>query len=152
MIVVATIFDAEKLTEIALEAKKYWGYSEVKINGWRADLTVTSKMFKDCEVYKYLVDTEIVGFYILKTDTIKKSSLEFLFVSPQFIKQSIGKQLLQHAIKSCIGGGSTVLNVLSDPNAKDFYTKYGFKVIAERKSVIPGRLLPEMELEFSVNM
>ncbi|WP_435414594.1 GNAT family N-acetyltransferase [Polaribacter aestuariivivens] len=152
MIVKAVLSDANKLTEIAINSKAFWGYSDELIESWREDLTVTPKMFQDFNIYKYIVDTEIAGFYILYRANIRTSFLEFLFVSPKFINQGIGKQLLDHAIKYCIGGSSAILNVLSDPNAEAFYAKHGFKVIGRRESSIKGRLLPEMELEFPENM
>ncbi|MFK8058566.1 MAG: GNAT family N-acetyltransferase, partial [Polaribacter sp.] len=68
------------------------------------------------------------------------------------IKQGIGTKLLNHAKNYCIGGSSAILNVLSDPNAETFYTKHGFKVIAQRESSIKGRFLPEMEFEIVENM
>ena len=152
MIVKATFSDAEKLTEIALKSKAYWGYSKAEIESWREDLTVTSKMFEDFSIYNFLVNNKIVGFYILNRVNIRTSFLEFLFVHPNYIQQGIGRKLLAHAIAFCIGGSSAILNVLSDPNAEAFYVKHGFKVIGRRESSIPGRLLPEMELEFPENM
>jgi predicted N-acetyltransferase YhbS len=77
--------------------------------------------------------------------------MEFLFVKPKFIGKNIGKQLIKHAIKSCRDNSCEVLIVLSDPNAESFYAKHGFKTIYQRKSSIPGRFLPEMELEFPEN-
>ncbi|WP_439128652.1 GNAT family N-acetyltransferase [Polaribacter sp.] len=109
-------------------------------------------MFKEWNVYKFKVDSQIAGFYILNRANIRTSFLEFLFVSPKFIKQGIGTQLLNHAKEYCIGGSSAIINVLSDPNAKNFYTKHGFKVIAERESSVSGRFLPEMEFEIEENM
>ncbi|MCH3884253.1 GNAT family N-acetyltransferase [Tenacibaculum aquimarinum] len=152
MIVKAVVFEADQLTEIALKSKAFWGYSDEIIESWREDLTITAKMFDDSNIYKYLVDDEIAGFYILERVNIRTSILHFLFISPQFIKQGIGKQLLDHAIAYCIEGSSAILNVLSDPNAEAFYAKHGFKVIARRESSIEGRFLPEMELEFPENM
>ena len=152
MIVKATISDLQKLTEIALKSKAFWDYSDAQIESWREDLTVTYKMFEDWNIYKYLIENEIVGFYILNRVNIRTSVLEFLFVTPRFIKQGIGKQLLDHAIEYCIEGSCAILNVLSDPNAEAFYLKNGFKLLATRESSIPGRLLPELELEFLQNM
>lgn len=151
MIVKATLSDADTLTEIALQSKAYWGYTPEQIESWRDDLKVTPKMFKDWNIYKYLVDGQIAGFYILNRANIRTSFLEFLFISPDHIKKGIGVQLLQHAIDYCKGSSGAILNVLSDPNAQSFYAKYGFEVIAERKSSIPGRFLPEMELLFPEN-
>ncbi len=151
MIVRATLEDAEVLTEIAVKSKAYWGYENDQVESWREDLTVTPKMFDESNIYKYIVDNQIGGFYILERANIRTSFLNFLFISPDYIKQGIGHQLLQHAIAYCKDGGSAILNVLSDPNAASFYAKYGFEVIAQRESSIPGRFLPEMELEFPEN-
>lgn len=152
MIVSAEISDAKTLTEIALKSKAFWGYSDSQIESWREDLTITSKMFEDWNIYKYLIDNEIAGFYILNRANIRTSFLEFLFVAPNFIGNGIGKKLLDHACNYCISGSCAILNVLSDPNAEKFYAKYGFKVIERRESSIEGRFLPEMELEFPENM
>jgi len=151
MIVRATLEDAEVLTEIAVKSKAYWGYENDQVESWREDLTVTPKMFDESNIYKYIVDNQIGGFYILERANIRTSFLNFLFISPDYIKQGIGHQLLQHAVAYCKDGGSAILNVLSDPNAASFYAKYGFEVIAQRESSIPGRFLPEMELEFPEN-
>ena len=43
MIVPADFLEAEQLTQIALKSKAFWGYSSDLIEGWRADLTVTTK-------------------------------------------------------------------------------------------------------------
>ena len=152
MIVSAQKSDAKQLTKIALKSKAFWGYSEALIEIWREDLTITEKMFEDWNIYKYLVNNEIAGFYILNRANIRTSFLEFLFVAPKFIKKGIGTKLLNHAKEYCIEGSSAILNVLSDPNAKAFYAKNGFKVIAEIESSIPNRLLPEMEFEIIENM
>ena len=152
MIIKAQISDAKKLTEIALKSKAFWGYSESQIESWREDLTITSKMFEDWNIYKYIIDNEIAGFYILNRANIRTSFLEFLFVAPNFIRKGIGKKLLDHASDYCKSGSCAILNVLSDPNAENFYAKYGFKVIAQTESSVKGRFLPEMELEFPENM
>lgn len=151
MIVRAVLSDAETLTEIAMSSKAYWGYTDEQVESWREDLTITPQMFEDWNIYKYLVDGQIAGFYILNRANIRTSFLEFLFISPNYIKQGIGDQLLKHAIEYCKEGSSAILNVLSDPNAQSFYAKYGFEVIAEIESSIPGRTLPEMELLFPEN-
>mgnify|MGYP000235831416 FL=1 len=152
MIVLATISDVNQLTQIALKSKAFWGYSDEKIESWREDLTITPKMFEEWNIYKYTIDNEIAGFYILNRANIRTSFLEFLFVSPKFIKKGIGTKLLNHAKAYCIEGSSAILNVLSDPNAEAFYAKNGFKVIAKRESSIKGRFLPEMEFEIIENM
>ncbi len=77
---------------------------------------------------------------------LQSVSLAFLFVSPKFIQQGFGKQLIAHAIDYSRRNKYDLLKVLSDPNAVGFYKKYGCKVISQKQSSIPGRFLPEMEL------
>lgn len=152
MILSAKNSDANILTDIALKSKAFWGYSDEQIESWREDLTITPKMFEEWNIYKYIVDDEIAGFYILNRANIRTSILEFLFVTPKFIKKGIGSKLLNHAKAYCITGSSAIMNVLSDPNAAAFYEKNGFKVIGKRESSIKGRFLPEMEFEIIENM
>ena len=99
MIVKATISDAKKLTEISLKSKAFWGYSDALIESWRKDLTITSKMISNCEVYTFLVDAKVVGFYVLNLPKNNTIELEMLFVLPEFIGKGIGKQLLLHSFK-----------------------------------------------------
>ena len=146
MIFTAQLLDAKKLTEIALQSKAHWGYSAAQIESWKEELTITPKMFEDRIIYKYLIDTEITGFYILEKRQPCTAFLAFLFVSPKFIQQGFGKQLIAHAIDYSRRNKYDLLKVLSDPNAVGFYKKYGFKVISQKQSSIPGRFLPEMEL------
>ena len=146
MIVAAQLIDAKKLTEIALQSKAHWGYSAAQIESWKEELTISPKMFEDRIIYKYLIDTEITGFYILEKRQLCTASLAFLFVSPKFIQQGFGKQLIAHAIEYSRRNKYDLLKVLSDPNAAGFYKKYGFKVISQKQSSIAGRFLPEMEL------
>jgi len=152
MIIPATPSDAHVLTEIALESKAHWGYTAEQMENWREDLTILPKTFESWRGSKYIIDEEIVGFYLLNRVNARTCYLEFLFVKPKFIGKNIGKQLIEHAIISCRTNSCEVLNVLSDPNAESFYTKHGFKTMYQKESSIPGRFLPEMEIEFPENM
>ena len=151
MIVPAKPSDASTLTEIALESKAYWGYTKEQIESWREDLTILPEVFDSWRGSKFIIDTEIAGFYLLNRVNARTCYVEFLFVRPNFIGKSIGKKLIEHAIVSARTNNCEVLNVLSDPNAESFYKKHGFKTIYQTESSIPGRFLPEMELEFPEN-
>ena len=144
--------DAKTLTEIALKSKAFWGYPNKLLEIWKEDLTITPEILEVWSGAKFVIENEIIGFYLLNRVNARTCFLEFLFVRPEFIRKKIGRQLLTHAIESCSGNSCEILNVLSDPNAEEFYAKFGFKVIAKRESLIAGRLLPEMELEFLENM
>lgn len=152
MIVPAISSDASVLTKVALESKAYWGYTKEELKSWKEDLTIQPETFDSWRGSKFILDEEIAGFYLLNRVNARTCYVEFLFVLPKYIGKGIGKQLIEHAIESCKTNSCEVLNVLSDPNAESFYAKHGFKTIYQTESSIPGRFLPEMELEFLKNM
>jgi N-acetylglutamate synthase-like GNAT family acetyltransferase len=146
MIVKATVADDEILTEIAIQSKAYWGYSQEHLEKWREDLTVSQARFNQWDVYKFISEETIVGFYCLSFDVEKSTAcIEFLFVLPESIGKAIGSQLLHHAFQNAKKRDVKTIHVLSDPNAANFYAKYGFQEIAKEESSIPGRFLPIME-------
>lgn len=151
MIIPVIPSDATMLTEIALESKAHWGYTADQLDSWREDLTILPETFDSWRGSKFMSENEIAGFYLLNRVNTRSCYLEFLFVKPKFIGKNIGTQLIEHAIASCSANSCEVLHVLSDPNAESFYAKHGFKTLSQKESSIPGRFLPEMELEFPEN-
>ncbi|MGB0890878.1 MAG: GNAT family N-acetyltransferase [Flavobacteriaceae bacterium] len=145
MIVSAIISDVKELTEIALKSKAYWGYSNDLIESWRTDLTVTSIMIFECNVFKFLLENKIVGFYILNPPKENKIELEMLFVLPDFIGRGIGKRLLEHSFEKALELNVKSLSLLADPNAVPFYKSKGFYKIDKKESSIFGRFLPVMQ-------
>jgi GNAT superfamily N-acetyltransferase len=144
-IVVAVISDAKILTEVALKSKAFWGYSSELIESWRVDLTVTTKTIQTCQVYKYIVDDKVAGFYVLnylKEDLVK---LEMLFVLPLFIGKGIGKILLAHALNQAAISNAKTIELVADPNAIPFYKSQGFLEKEQIGSAILGRFLSLMQ-------
>lgn len=141
MIIEVSLNDAETLTEIALESKAIWGYTDEQVESWREDLTITNDRIQNWKFYKFLHGEHIVGFHGLSFAS-ETSVIEFLFVSPKFIGNKIGHQLLEHALYISRKKGVKEVIVLSDPNAQSFYEKYGFKKFKEEESSIQGRFLP----------
>lgn len=141
MIIEVTLEDADALTNIALASKAIWGYTEAQVESWRDDLTITYDRIQNWKFYKYLEGEQIVGFHGLSFSS-ETAVLEFLFVSPKCIGNKIGHQLLEHALYVAREKEVQEVIVLSDPNAKGFYEKYGFKKFKEEESSIEGRFLP----------
>ena len=86
----ATPDDAQALTTIALEAKRYWGYPEHWIKHWEADLTISPEFIRDNHVYVHDEGGEIRGFYALCV-VGDKADLEHMWVTPTAIGTGIGK-------------------------------------------------------------
>ena len=145
MIIAAQESDAQKLTNIALKSKSFWGYSDENIERWTKELTVSELMIQEMIVFKFIVEKEIIAFYILNQPKEKSIELEFLFVLPNFIGKGIGNQLLNHAFSNAVSLNCKKMILLADPNAAPFYQSKGFVMIDRKESSIAGRFLPVMQ-------
>jgi len=85
--------EAATLTQIAGDAKRYWGYPEHWINHWESDLTISPEFIRNNHVYVAEEDGEIRGFYALPA-CADKAELEHMCVAPQWFGTGIGKELL----------------------------------------------------------
>ena len=139
--------EAEKLTQIALAAKRHWGYPERWIEIWTPQLTYDADYFVQNESWAAELDQGPVAFYTL----LEKNGtawLENLWVTPERIGKGIGRELFLHAVDLARRRGYTLLQLEADPNAAGFYEKMGMHKIGERKSDVEGqpRALPIMEM------
>ncbi len=98
MIRPASVDEADVLTQIALDAKRYWGYPEHWIKHWEADLTISPEFIRDNHVYVAELDGEIRGFYALCVSG-EKAELEHMWVRPASIGTGIGKELFLDAME-----------------------------------------------------
>ena len=68
----------------------------------------------------------IIGFYLLAADG---SRLEHLWIVPDRIGTSIGRQLFNHAIRRAAALGASTMEIEADPNAEGFYMHMGAKIV-----------------------
>lgn len=149
--------DAQKLTEIAFEAKKHWNYPEEYFEIWKDELTITSEYIRNNKVTKAVYEGKVAGFYSIvenKRDFHKKEIfiqhgywLEHLFILPQYHKLYLGKSLIEHAKSALKKEKIKQFLVFADPFAKGFYEKIGADFLYESKSSIPNRLIPVYRLK-----
>ena len=138
--------DHKILTEITKKSKAYWGYSDEQIEIWSEFLTVTKEYIETKSVYNLIIDDQIVGYYSFFHESENIIKLDNLFVLPDFIGKGFGKMLLNDffiRLKS-IDVEKVILN--SEPNAEEFYTKFGFVKVGQIETSIKDRYLPIMEL------
>jgi len=140
--------DAGRLTEIALAAKRYWGYPESWMARWMAGLTITPDFISRNEVYIAAVGGEVVAFYGL-IPSRPKAILEHLWVLPGFMGKGLGEGLFAHALSRCRELGIATLEIESDPNALGFYARMGARKVGERVYELDGqtRALPILEIK-----
>ena len=140
--------EAEKLTTIALEAKRYWGYPEHWIKHWESDLTISPDFIHDNHVYVSEVHGEIRGFYALCVDG-DKAELEHMWVTPTSIGTGVGKEMFLDAMERAAALDVRNVELSADPNAAGFYKRMGAKQIGEVDSPIDGqnRKLPRLKID-----
>ena len=139
--------EASTLSQIALAAKRHWGYPERWIELWKPQLTFSPEYFEKHEGWVAEIDKAPIAFFTL-LEKDGNAWIDDLWVSPEFIGQGIGKKLFQHALEVSKRRGYQRLQLEADPNATGFYEKMGMKKIGERASEVDGqpRILPIMEI------
>jgi ribosomal protein S18 acetylase RimI-like enzyme len=148
MIRPAATSEASVLTNLALEAKRYWGYPEHWIKHWESDLTISSDFIHDNHVYVAEQNGQIQGFYALIV-TGDKAELDHLWVKPALIGTGIGKELFLDAMERAAALKVIAVEISSDPNAAGFYRRMGASEIGESDASFDGviRKLPRLKIE-----
>lgn len=143
--------DATTLTQIALDAKRHWGYPEHWIKHWEADLTVSPEFIRDNHVYAFEREGYVLGFYALcvAEDKGNKAELEHMWVTPSAIGTGIGKELFLDAMERAAAIEVREIEISADPNAAGFYERMGASQIGETDGSIDGqvRKLPRLRIE-----
>jgi GNAT superfamily N-acetyltransferase len=140
--------EAEVLTQIALAAKRHWGYPERWMELWRPQLTFQPEYFEENESWVAEVDHVPSAFYTVQ-ERDGMAWLEDLWVVPEMIGKGFGKMLFLHAAEIARQRRYKILRLAADPNAVGFYERMGMHKTGERHSEVEGqpRILPIMELE-----
>ncbi len=135
---------AETLTQIAIAAKRYWGYPEHWIDEWRSLLTITPTYLSSHDVYVALDDKgSMIGLYALAGDG-QRLSLDHLWVSPEHIGTGTGRALFMQALQHAAEAAAAEIEIQADPHAAGFYERMGAQRIGEVDASIDGveRYLP----------
>ena len=140
--------EAPTLTQIALNAKQYWGYPEHWIKHWESDLTISEDFIRNNQVYVAEDNGEICGFYALGVSG-PKAELEHMWVAPAYIGTGIGKELFLDAMNRSTTLDVRQVSITADPNAAGFYARMGATQVGEVESEVDGttRKLPLMTIE-----
>lgn len=141
--------EAERLTAIALAAKRHWGYSEREMEIWTPALTITRAFILANEVWVAESDGSLAGFHALIFSK-RRANLEHLWISPPYMRQGIGRALFEHAAGLCRERGYQVMEIVSDPNAQGFYERMGAGKVGVSLGEVDGQLrsLPILEMRF----
>ncbi|WOJ97680.1 GNAT family N-acetyltransferase [Congregibacter brevis] len=144
----AKISESEELSEIAREAKSYWGYSASDLAKWEAELQISESSIAEQLTFAVQMGCDLAGLFQLKSDE-NEIDLEHFWVKPSFIGKGVGKTMLQHALQIASSLGASEIHIDADPNAEGFYTSRGAVRVAEVLAPIasqPTRVRPQMVL------
>lgn len=132
------------LTDLAIESEAYWGYNEDFMENFRRTYQVTKELINQYPTYIMEVGQSIVGFYCIKLEKYEVS-LEYFYISPQFIGKGYGRTLWSHMTDICKSQGIKDLMIVTSPQAKEFYRKMGALEAGEVESLIQkDRKIPKL--------
>ena len=136
------------MTEVAHDAKRYWGYPEHWIKHWQADLTISPEFIANNDVYVAEQEGELLGFYALIVRE-NKAELEHMWVAPKHVGSGVGKELFINAMQRAAGQNVSEVQISSDPHAEGFYQKMGATRVGEVASEVDGqpRILPRLRVD-----
>ena len=148
MIRPAAANEASVLSNLALDAKRYWGYPEHWIRHWQADLTISPDFIDDNHVYVAEEDGKIQGFYALIV-TGDQAELDHMWVTPACIGTGVGKALFLDAMERAAALKVNAVEISADPNAAGFYRRMGATDVGETDASFDGvtRKLPRLKIE-----
>ncbi len=147
--------DARELTRLSFASKGYWEYPEEWFQIWEKELTLTPEYMEENPVWvveEPEAPDPILGYYSLvdlKEDIFISGIrlpagtwLEHMFIRPDVIGHGLGRRLFDHCKAQCRHREIPCLDILADPNAREFYEKMGAAFIKEYPSTIEGRTTP----------
>lgn len=141
-------FDA--VNAMILRSKAYWGYGEDMMAKMETVLRLDPGAAKDGRAIAAWQEAAPIGLAQIGAPHDEAAGrsvmLDLLFISPDAIGTGLGKRLYDWALEQARMADADVLQILSDPNARSFYTAMGASFIEDRPSkLIPGRTLPWLE-------
>lgn len=142
-IIDATPDDAEVLSLVAFEAKRYWGYPEHWLAAWRGELTVSREYILAHPTFVAVDRERIIGFGAVEIG-IPVATLAHLWVLPGEMRKGVGRALFLHCERTARNAGCNRLEIESDPHAAAFYLRMGAERIGARPADMNGvqRSLP----------
>ena len=84
----ALLSEANELSELALQSKATWDYSEEFILACKEDLTITEEYINNNFVYVFENDNTKIGFFSFY---VMIKALDFLYIHPRYKGKATGK-------------------------------------------------------------
>jgi GNAT superfamily N-acetyltransferase len=139
--------EGERLREIAIAAKSYWGYELDDVRRWAAAGDFSAEALSG-ELYVAEADGRPIAWaaLIAKGDVVW---LDDLWVEPDWIGRGVGSHLFHHAVDCARQLGARRLEWDAEPHAVGFYARMGARYLREGEPSAWGRVIPVMGLDLS---
>jgi GNAT superfamily N-acetyltransferase len=143
------LFDeGERLREIAIAAKSYWGYDLDRVREWAAMGDFTEAGLRRKDFYVAAVADGAVGW----AAAIGQGDvwwLDDLWIEPAWMGKGIGSRLFRHAAERGRRVGAVRMEWEAEPNALGFYERMGGRYLRDSEPGAWGRVLAVMGVELS---
>ena len=141
-------FDA--VNAMILRSKAFWGYDAQMMAKMQTVLRLDPEAARQGRAIAAYQSDAPVGLAQISAPydagADRAVMLDLLFIAPEAIGSGLGKQLYDWALDQARMADAVSLHILSDPNARGFYTAMGASFIEDRPSQLtPGRMLPWLE-------
>lgn len=140
--------EGERLREVAIASKSYWGYDLERVRQWGAAGDFSPEWLRATEVYVAEADGQTIAWAALipKGDVLW---LDDLWVEPAWIGRGIGARLFRHALERGRRFGAKRLEWEAEPNAVGFYERMGGRYLRDGEPSEWGRVLAVMGIDLT---
>jgi GNAT superfamily N-acetyltransferase len=140
--------EGERLREIAIAAKSYWGYDLDQVVQWAAMGDFSPRGLSEKEVYVAETQGHVIGW----ASSISRGDvcwLDDLWVAPEWISRRVGSLLFRHVADRAKQCGATRMEWEAEPNAVGFYRKMGGRYLRDSEPSIWGRVIAVMGIDLT---
>lgn len=140
--------EGERLRQIAIAAKAYWGYSLEQVEAWAAMGDFSPNGLRAKQIFVAEADDKAIAWasLLLKREVCW---LDDLWVEPAWIGEGVGSLLFRRAAEQARELGAVRLEWEAEPNAIGFYSRMGGRYLRDSEPSEWGRVLPVMGLDLS---
>lgn len=136
----------EILTSIAAESEAYWGYDEEFMEIYKIIYNVTSEIISENLAYVLEDEGDIIGFYVVIQEAYL-GEVEYFYIKPRYMGKGYGRIMWEHMIDLCESFGILEIELVTSPQAKEFYINMGAVVVREVLSQVNSRKIPKLRCE-----
>jgi GNAT superfamily N-acetyltransferase len=131
--------EGERLRDIAIAAKRYWGYDLDRVKEWAAMGDFSPAGLRQKNFYIAEVEGRAVGW----AAAIGQGDvwwLDDLWIEPEWMGKGIGSRLFRHAAERARRAGGVRMEWEAEPNALGFYEKMGGHYLRDSEPGVWGRV------------